>query len=200
MNSKKHQSLSCKQALRLLINGNHRFSSDKSTHPHQAISRRKEITKGQSPIAAILCCSDSRVPPEIIFDQGLGDVFVVRVAGNVVDDAVLGSIEYAAEHLHVPLVIVLGHSMCGAVAASIEGKKHGNQIDGIIKQIRPSITSSQKQSGDLIAETAKTHARRMVHKLIDSKPVLSHLIQMKKLEIIPAFYCLDSGIIELLNG
>lgn len=199
MNSNNRPSVSSMQALRLLMDGNQRFSSGYPTHPHHTTRRRNEITKGQHPIAAVLCCSDSRVPPEIVFDQGLGDIFVVRVAGNVADNLTLGSIEYAVEHLHVPLVLVLGHSKCGAVAASLENKLHRSHIDHIIKHIRPSIPSSQKISEDMMTETAKSHTKRMVKKLIDAKSVFSHLIQRKKLKIIPAFYSLDTGKIELLD-
>ena len=107
------------QALTQLLRGNERFVAGWPDHPNQSARRRREVSdSGQQPFAIILSCSDSRVPPEIIFDQGLGDLFVIRVAGNIIDDAILGTIEYAVEHVHAPLVMVLGHDKCGAVTAA----------------------------------------------------------------------------------
>lgn len=103
------------KGLAALVEGNRRYQAQRLTHPHQNAARRAALAAGQHPFAAVLSCADSRVPPEIVFDQGLGDLFVVRVAGNITDDVVLGSLEYAVEHLHVPLVVVLGHYKCGAV-------------------------------------------------------------------------------------
>ena len=113
-----------------------------------ATSKRKELTKGQKPFAIVITCSDSRVPPELLFDQGLGDIFVVRVAGNVVDPIALGSIEYGAEHLNSPLLFILGHTKCGAVGATLEakGKPEGN-IGAIVKKIQPAVATAKKKGG-----------------------------------------------------
>jgi carbonic anhydrase len=118
------------EVLLRLMNGNKLYVAGEPRHPHQTLERRVEVANGQKPFAAILGCSDSRVPPEILFDQGLGDLFVIRVAGNVVDDAVQGSIEYAVEELAVPLVMVLGQGRCGAVKAAVDVVEKGSQLPG----------------------------------------------------------------------
>ena len=113
--------MTSEQALQTLLDGNKRFVAGQARHPNQSSERLAEVTRGQRPIAIVVSCSDSRIPPEIVFDQGLGDIFVVRTAGHVLDDAALASIEYAAEHLHVPLAVALGHQDCGAVKAAVGG-------------------------------------------------------------------------------
>jgi len=127
------------EALKMLLDGNVRFVQGKQESKKLGDDRRKELAKGQNPIAIILSCSDSRVPPEHIFNQGLGDIFVVRVAGNVADPIELGSIEYGAEHLNVPLVVVLGHKFCGAVKATVAGGKPEGNIEAIVKKINPAV-------------------------------------------------------------
>ena len=122
--------ISADDALAQLVEGNRRFVSGEVARPHQSAARRAELAKGQAPVAIVLTCSDSRVAPELYFDQGLGDLFVIRNAGNVLDDHVLGSIEYAVEHLHVPLLIVIGHEKCGAVSAAVGGgERRGDRED-----------------------------------------------------------------------
>ena len=110
--------------------------------PNQGVERRKELVEGQHPFAIILCCSDSRVPPEVIFDQGLGDLFIVRTAGNVFDNIALGSIEYAVEHLEVPLLVVLGHGQCGAVTATVEGGHAPGHISNVVEAIQPAVVKA----------------------------------------------------------
>jgi carbonic anhydrase len=131
------------QALQELMNGNKRYVAAELAHPNQTAARRAEVAKGQDPFAIIVGCSDSRVPPEIIFDQGLGDLFVTRVAGNIVDDVVLGSIEYAAEHLGVPLIVVLGHKRCGAVEAAAKGGDAPVHIRSLVEAIKPAIKKAK---------------------------------------------------------
>lgn len=130
-------------ALRRLLAGNHRYLAGRPAHPRQDLRRVEQVRAGQTPMAMSLGCADSRVPPEIFFDQGIGDLFDQRVAGNVVDESVLGSIEYAAEHLHVPLLLVLGHGGCGAVAATIAshrtGQVPGGHVTAIVDAIRPAV-------------------------------------------------------------
>jgi len=128
-----------------LLEGNKRFIEGKPAAKDCSAERRDELTKGQHPVATILSCSDSRVPPEVVFDQALGDIFIVRVAGNVIEPTVLGSIEYGVEHLHTPLLIILGHESCGAVKATLEseGKLEGN-IGAILKKIRPAVEAAKK--------------------------------------------------------
>lgn len=125
------------EALQARREGNRRFATGQAIHPHQDAARREEVRPGQRPFAAILSCSDSRVPPEVIFDWGVGDLFVVRTAGHGVDDVALGSIEYAVEHLGVPLLVVLGHTRCGAVTAALHGDEAPGHIAAVIRPSSP---------------------------------------------------------------
>jgi carbonic anhydrase len=131
------------------MSGNERYVSSKQTHPHQTPEYRADLTRGQHPFAVILGCSDSRVSPEVIFDQGLGDIFVVRVAGNIVNDIVLASIEYAVAHLHTPLVMVLGHSECGAVGATVVGGDLEGHLPSLAKAIQPAVDKVEDAFGDV---------------------------------------------------
>src|SRR5262249_21918335 len=124
------------QALERLKAGNDRFSDDKTGERKIGKDRREELAKGQHPFAVILTCADSRVAPELVFDTGLGDLFVLRVAGNVTDPAVIGSIEYAVEHLHAPLIVVMGHEACGAVKAALGGQPLPGDLGTLIKMVR----------------------------------------------------------------
>ena len=164
--------------------------------------RRQEIAKGQHPYAIVLTCSDSRVPPEILFDTGLGDIFVIRVAGNTVDDAAIGSIEYAVEHLHVPLVIVLGHERCGAVQAAVQAvQKHETlpgRLGAIINPIVPAVTAVEGQGGDVVEKAVCENVLRVVHQIRSSKPILTETIHEKKLSVIGARYDLDSGQVSVV--
>ena len=135
------------KALAALIEGNRRYQAQHVTHPHQNAARRAELAAGQHPIAAVLSCADSRVPPEIVFDQGLGDLFVVRVAGNITDDVVLGSLEYAVEHLGVPLVVVLGHYKCGAIQAAVEGGTPHDHVASLVAALKPSVEAVRPEGG-----------------------------------------------------
>jgi carbonic anhydrase len=138
------------EALKRLLQGNARFVSGHLTHagPEQIAEARGAVAKSQNPIAVIVGCSDSRVGPELVFDQGLGDLFVVRTAGEVVDSAALGSIEYAVEHLGSPLIVVLGHERCGAVAAAVAGAKEPGHIAAVLKAIEPAVKQTKGKPGD----------------------------------------------------
>ena len=127
--------ISAEQAWQLLKEGNERFAADRSEHKDIGQKRRLELVKGQQPIAVVLACADSRIAPELIFNQGLGDIFVLRVAGNIADPFVLGSAEYAIEHLHTPLLVVLGHEKCGAVAAALDPEKPGGNLGKVINDV-----------------------------------------------------------------
>src|SRR5213595_1302178 len=160
----------------------------------QAAKRRAELTKSQHPFAIIVSCSDSRVPPEIVFDQGLGDLFVLRVAGNVIDDDSLGSIEYAVDHLAVRLIVVLGHQRCGAVKAAKEtiaanGKAPGH-IESLVTAIRPAVEATVK--GDLEA-TVRANVKNVVQALRSSVPVLKAKVDSGELKVVGAYYSLDTG-------
>lgn len=178
--------MNAQKAIELLKEGNARFVSGHLTLKDHYAEEREALSKGQHPFAVVLCCSDSRVAPEILFDQQLGDLFVIRNAGNVVDDDVLGSVEYAVEHLGSPLVLVLGHSSCGAVTAACQGEELPGHLVDIAKRIRPSISSEC-----CINDNARRHAERMAQ-LIRENPIVEHL----KVTVMAAFYDLASGVVE----
>jgi len=186
------------QALERLVAGNKRYVAAQQAHPHEAPERRAELSDGQYPFAVILGCADSRVPPEVIFDQGLGDLFVIRVAGNVLDDCVLGSIEYAAAHLHTPLIVVLGHSKCGAVGATVEGGELEGHLPSLAAAIQPAVDQARGLPGDLVDNAVRANATMVVGQLKASEPVLSELVDAGKLKVVAACYDLDTGEVELL--
>ena len=181
-----------------LIEGNKRHVDGKPSHPNQTPERRRHVSTGQHPFAVVLSCSDSRVPPEIIFDQGIGDLFVVRVAGNIVDDAGLGSIEYAAEHLHVSLIVVLGHERCGAVEAAVKGGEAPGRIKSLVEAIRPAVEKAKGKPGDLAENAMRTNVKMAVDHLKASKPILEHLVHKGTLTIVGARYDLDDGMVTLM--
>jgi len=186
-------------ALSRLLAGNHRYVSGTVAHPNQTAGRRRAVATSQHPFATILSCSDSRVPPEIVFDQGLGDLFVVRVAGNIAEPAGLGSIEYAAEHLGVGLVVVLGHSRCGAVDAAVKGGEAPGHIPTLIEAIMPAVEKTRDQPGDKLDNAVRANALLVAEQLRTSDPVLSHLVQDGKLRVVAARYDLDSGKVDVLK-
>ena len=176
------------KALELLKEGNARFISGTLTPKDNYAELRENLSSGQQPFAVVLCCSDSRVAPEIIFDQKLGDLFVIRNAGNVVDEDVLGSIEYAVEHLETPLVVVLGHSCCGAITATCQDGDLPGHILDIAKRIKPSVNANF-----CIDDNARCHARRMAQ-LIEKDEIVHHI----GAKVVAAFYSLQSGKVEWL--
>jgi carbonic anhydrase len=190
------------ESLTKLMDGNKRFVSGTLAQKDIGAGRRSELAKGQKPFATVLTCSDSRVAPELLFDQGLGDVFVVRVAGNVVDPIALGSLEYAAEHLNSPLIIILGHSKCGAVAATLaaKGKPEGN-IGAIVKKILPAAAVAKKKGGsnDEMLETAIKENMKNVYADIMKSKEISHLVHAGKLKIVAGEYNIASGEIEMIE-
>lgn len=187
------------KALRRLMSGNKRYLTSKLRHPNQTSMRRAELRDGQQPFAVILGCSDSRVPPEVIFDVGLGDLFVVRVAGNITDDVVLGSIEYAAAHLRTPLIVVLGHSACGAVEATVSGNDMEGCLPSLAAAISPAVEKVKDQSGDIVNNAAKLNAKMVSERLRRTSPILSDLVHRALLKIVPAYYDLGTGAVELLS-
>lgn len=185
-------------ALSRLLAGNRRYVAGTITHPNQTAGRRRAVANGQHPFAIILGCSDSRVPPEVVFDQGLGDLFVVRVAGNIAEPATLASIEYAAEHIGVGLVVVLGHSRCGAVDAALKGGDAPGHIAALVTAIAPAMEQTRDQPGDRLDNAVKANAELVAEQLRTSDPLLSHLVQDGKLRIVAARYDLDSGKVDVL--
>lgn len=186
------------EALAKLIEGNRRHLSGDFTITQRLAERRHEVAKAQHPFAAIVGCSDSRLPPEIVFDHSLGDLFVVRVAGNIVDEHGLGSIEFAATQFGTPLVLVLGHARCGAVAAALAGAPVPGHIGSLIEAIKPSILMSKGLPGDALDNAIRANIRHTVAELTDSKPILSDLVRAGKLKIVGAMYDLDTGKVELV--
>ena len=184
---------SAQTALQWVKFGNERHMAGRYVHWHQSAERRGEVAGAQHPHAIVVACSDSRVPPEILFDQGLGDLFVVRVAGNVVGDHELASIEYAAEHLGVPLVIVLGHQRCGAVAAAVKGGDMPGHLGSLISALAPAVSRTKGIEGDRVDNTVHSNVRLVVDAIRTSEPVLSHMVNSGKLEVVGAYYSLDTG-------
>jgi carbonic anhydrase len=194
------------EALKRLQDGNQRFRASQTTIRETSTpSIRGALAGGQKPFAIILSCSDSRVPPEIIFDQGLGEIFVVRVAGNIPDPVILGSIEYAAEHFKCPLIMVLGHKRCGAVTAAVEsqGHPHGN-IGAIIRTIAPAVEQAKKDArglskSDLVESAIDNNIKLVAKSLIRQSPVIRSLVDAGIVKVVNAKYDLDDGTVRLLE-
>lgn len=193
------QTISAQEAIRLLQEGNSRFAIGWPQRPNQQPERRAETSRtGQHPIAAVISCSDSRVPPEILFDRGIGDLFVVRVAGNVAGVSEIGSMEYAVEHLGIPLVVVMGHSQCGAVTAVAENQQVSGSIAELAKKIVPAVERTRKDhpelTGKALVEEA-THANiwRTIEDLFRHSHVIRHAIKEGFLEVVAAFYDIQDG-------
>ena len=210
------------EAMSRLKEGNQRYTRGNPQHPHESIAertqlatnsyenaslifpdmtkRREELAKSQHPFALVLGCSDSRVPPEIVFDQGLGDLFVLRVAGNVIDDHSLGSIEYAVDHLAVRLIVVLGHQRCGAVKAAKEtiaakGEAPAH-IQSLVTAIQPAVEATAK--GDLEA-TVRENVKNVAQALRSSAPVLKAKVDSGELKVVGAYYSLETGLVAFLD-
>ena len=193
-----------KAALQRLVVGNKRFVEDEPIHPHADREWRKGLTGGQKPFATVLCCSDSRVPPELVFDQGLGDLFVIRVAGNVFAPDGLGSLEYAWLHLKVPLVLVLGHEGCGAVAAALEAKFHQAKepeaIAALVRRIDPALKDlDPKLAGEAqLAAAVEANVRWSMAQLADN-PDAKKALEEKRFETAGAVYGLETGAVRFLS-
>jgi carbonic anhydrase len=179
--------------------GNEHHVTKHYQHPHETAARQKELTAGQSPHASVLACADSRVPPEIVFDQGLGDLFVIRIAGNVASDDVLASLEYGAEHLNIPLIVVLGHQKCGAVTAAVEGGELPGHLPGLIALMRPAVEKTKGTAGDHVANAVRANVDMVVEQLRTSKPMLGELVSKGSVKVVGGLYSLDTGRVEWLK-
>jgi len=209
-------------ALQRLVIGNQQFSSGSLKHPRQTAQTRMEVASGQRPFAAILGCSDARIPPEIIFDQGLGDLYVIRVAGNVVDALVLGGLEYAVEDLGVPLIVVLGHDRCGAIATAVQMMgfsprasapgawtwQHGWQpvrtlpvghLSNLAISIKPAVDRAYQKEGNLVDNAINANISYVVDELKASQPILMRYVKERGLRIVGARYNLTSGVVNFVG-
>lgn len=191
-------------SLEILKAGNERFQKDELNQVNIGSTKRKELVNSQNPDAVIITCSDSRVPPEYIFNQGLGDLFVIRVAGNVMDKMELGSVEYAVKHLKTPLIVVMGHEHCGAIGAAVEegGKKESGYIGDIIKKIEPSVKklkSKNLQGEKLIEEVTNQNIYNSSREIKQSK-IIKEEMQKGNVKIVEAKYMLESGKVQWFNN
>lgn len=189
------------EALNNLMAGNARYVQGAPIHPNQSAERQAEVAEGQHPWAAVLGCMDSRVPPEIVFDQGLGDLFVARTGGQVIDNVVLGSLEYAVEH-GAKLLMVLGHQNCGAVKATIEvlqtnGHADG-QIEALVEAIKPAVISAQSQSGDLLDNSIRANVMLEVEYLNSSSQIVSSALDSGAMKLVGAIYDLHTGAVSVI--
>jgi len=185
------------QALQMLVDGNQRFVNNMRQNPNQTIARVTQVAPSQTPFAAILGCADSRFPAEILFDRGIGDIFVCRVAGNVATPEEKGSLEFGTLVLGAKVLMVIGHENCGAVKAAITGGELPGQIGSLTQAIKPAVESSKNQAGDKVVNAVKANVRLQASRLKDS-PVISQLIQEGKLLVVGGYYDLDTAAVEII--
>ena len=199
-----------REALQRLRDGNLRFAASvRGDDRSPAVSRRPELTTEQQPFAIILGCSDSRVPAEIVFDQGLGDLFVIRVAGNIVAPSQVGSVEFAAARFDTHLVVVLGHSQCGAIAATLEelrrpNENHSRNLRAIVDRVRPSVegllaTDLRHDEAALVREAVRANIRASVNHLRHGSELLEQIIQDEGLWVVGAEYSLETGVVDFFD-
>jgi len=203
--------ISAREALVRLRDGNHRFAANlRSTAALATASRRAALTNRQEPFAIVLGCSDSRVPAEIVFDQGLGDLFVIRVAGNIVAPSQIGSVEFAADRFGTRLVVVLGHSQCGVVIATVQelqrpDKAHSRNLRSIVDRVRPSVESLlvsdlADDPDRLVREAVRANVRVSANQLRHGSEILERLIERDGLQVVGAEYSLESGVVHFFDG
>ena len=202
--------ISARDALARLKEGNQRFVSGvRSLDALLSHTRRAELANEQNPFAIVLGCSDSRVPAEVVFDQGLGDLFVIRVAGNIVAPSQVGSVEFAVARFDTPLVVVLGHSQCGAILATLEevskGASHSPNVRSIVDRIRPSVETllsigGSPDSQDIVHQAVRANVRASADHLRHGSALLERFIQERRLHVVGAEYSLESGAVEFFDG
>jgi len=189
-------SLDADSALAKLKEGNARFATSKDSSSKPTAAKRAETAQAQHPFAIILACADSRTGPEIIFDENIGDLFVIRTAGNLVDEHALGSVEYAVEHLGTRLVVVLGHQRCGAVTAALASATAPGHVQSLVRDIQPAVEAEKGSAGDALENTVAENAR-LVAAQIRKQAELGEAA--KDVRIVPAVYSLDTGKVELIK-
>ncbi|WP_041358177.1 carbonic anhydrase [Methylorubrum extorquens] len=196
-------SLSPADALRLMKEGNENFRNEAPSLAANGRERRLELARGQAPFCVLVGCSDSRVSPEILFGRGLGELFIVRNAGNTVDTAALGSIEYAVGVLGVPLVVVLGHQSCGAVAAAVDVVEKNATFPGVIGEmvqpIVPAVLEARSQGGDLLEASVRSNARRVAKRLTTQSLVIQDALKQGKVKVVGSRYGLSDGQVEWME-
>ncbi|MBD2092705.1 carbonic anhydrase [Microcoleus sp. FACHB-1515] len=193
-----NENLSADDALQKLMAGNQRFIYERSKSPNQTLSRLDEVVREQKPFATILGCSDSRVPIEVIFDQGLGDLFVIRVAGNIVTPTELASIEYGASVLKTRILFVLGHKNCGAVSATLKGGNLLGQMNTLIDSIQPAVDRSLQQPGDRLENAIRENVFWQMERLKESS-IVCDLLQQQQIKIIGGYFDLETGKVSIFN-
>ncbi len=193
------------EALKMLKEGNDRYLNGKAQYPHQTRERRGLTAgQGQHPFAAVLSCADSRAPVELIFDRGIGDLFVVRVAGNVAGPDEVGSLEYAVDHLGTPLVVVLGHSQCGAVTAVVQNDKVPANVAALVKPIAPAVAQARADNPGagadaLINAAIKANIWQAMEDLFQKSPIIKGQVKAGKVKVLGALYELDTGQVQWLG-
>jgi carbonic anhydrase len=191
------------EALHMLQAGNARFAGGTATHHLEVEARRTAAIAGQQPFALVLSCSDSRVPPEVVFDQGIGSLFVVRVAGNYATSDGIGSFEYAIAHFHSPLLFVLGHSNCGAVKAALDAVNYNQKIGGdlgvVVAGVKPAIYASEKQPGDHFENAIKANVRNAISNIASASPIVREAVAAGKLRLVGGEYAFDTGKVTMVG-
>jgi len=180
-------------ALERLKSGNQRFQSGQLQHDHQDDGRRKALEGGQQPFAVVITCADSRVVPELAFDTGLGDIFVIRVAGNVANPSSIASAEYAVAHLGAKLIVVMGHESCGAVGAALEGGDNGKHLNHLLGFIQPVIDASADKS---VAAVVKNNAANAARAVAEESDIISNAVDNDGVKVVHAYYNLASGAVD----
>ena len=201
------------QALQRLKDGNVRYATGYAKHPRQDSGGRLSVSQSQAPFAIVLTCADSRVAPEIVFDQGLGDLFVVRIAGNVADTLALASMEYAVEHLHSSLIVVMGHERCGAVKATLDATKapapaatdhaehaHHSHIPALVKEIQPAIWAAKGRSGPELDACIESNVEHSAGQITSRSDIIRQFVADGKVQIVGGVYDLDTGRVNWLSS
>ncbi len=197
--AQQQQSSSADQIWNQLVAGNHRFVTGKEA-AYDLPAERKSLTKTQHPQVAVLSCSDSRVPPELIFDEGLGDLFVVRSAGEDVDPILIGSLEYAVEHLGSTVIVVMGHQGCGAVTAACSGgKPESDNLEAVVSPIAPSCAKMDRAKPETLDLAVRDHVHRVSQEILARSELLRKAAEERKLTVIEAYYSLDTGEVTRLH-
>jgi carbonic anhydrase len=193
--------LTGEDALARLLDGNRRFAAGLAQHPNQSLDQRTAVAAGQQPFAFVLGCFDSRVSHELVFDQGLGDLFSSRTAGNLLDDAILGGIEFGVEEFHLPLVLILGHQRCGAVSATVDALSAGTGAPGmigrVVEAIRPAVELAQAQPGDAVDNAVRAQVQLGIARL-QTSPVIVDAIEHRNLKVVGGYYSLDTGTVAII--